>query len=128
MTADRVPLLASVDATVAALSTTPADAGIVHLAQLYAAELDGAAARRRQADRVVEAVRDELGEDSRLYEEVAALRAALSERRALLDVGRALHAALVELGASPKARGAKGGTAPRTGPSTLQALRGGAVG
>ena len=125
MTADRVPLLASVDRTVAAATTEDADAALVHLAQLYAAELDGASARRRQADRVAAAARAELGDESALYEEVEALRAALSERTALLSLGKALHAALAELGATPKARGAKAAPAKPGGSGNLHALRGG---
>ncbi|MGL5910227.1 MAG: hypothetical protein ACRCZP_09510, partial [Phycicoccus sp.] len=67
-------LLASVDATIAALPTQPSDAALVHLAQLYAAELDGSAARSRQADRVARDVLAEHGPESALMEQVEGLR------------------------------------------------------
>lgn len=121
MTAD---LLTSVNATVAALPIEEADAALVHLVELYAAELDGAAAWRARADAHARRVRSELGPESALYEETDALRAKLSERAALLAVGKQLHAALAELGASPKARGAAAAPAKSPG-GKLHALRGG---
>lgn len=123
MSDDQVPLLASVDRTVAALATVDADAALVHLVQLYAAEIDGAAAWRDRADRHARRVREQLGDESALYEETAALAAALSQRSALLAVGKALHAALVELTASPKARSAGAPKRPTAGASTLAGLR-----
>jgi hypothetical protein len=119
-------LLAAVDATVAALPADPADTALIELARRYAAEIDGAAAWAGRADRHAQRVRAEHGEESALYEEVDALRAKLSERAALLAAGKALHAALAELLATPKGRGAK--PAPAGSGGRLHALRGGLAG
>jgi hypothetical protein len=122
---DRVPLLESVDATVAALPTEGADAAIVHLAQMYAAQIDRAAAMAGSAAKLAREVREEHGDESALYERVQALAAKVSERDTLDRLGARLHAALVELGASPKARSVKGAPAKPKGASTLSGLRGG---
>lgn len=116
-------LLESVEKTVDALPIHDIDAAIVHLAQLYADEVDNAAAWRARADRAARTVREEHGDDSALYEEVEALRAKLSERAALLALGKQLQSALVELGATPRSRAAKSGTPNGAAPSTLTTFR-----
>lgn len=120
---DRILLLESVEKTVDGLATVDVDAAIVHLAQLYADEVDTAAAWRARADRAARKVREEHGDESALYEEVEALRAKLSERTALLALGKQLQSALVELGATPRSRAAKSGTPNGAAPSTLTMFR-----
>ena len=124
---DRILLLESVEKAVDELATVDVDAAIVHLAELYADEIDKAAAWRARADRAARKVREEHGDDSALYEEVEALRAKLSERTALLALGKQLQSALVELGATPRSRKAKSGspTPPATSPlAAFRALNG----
>lgn len=111
--AQRVPLLESVDRTVAALDTSDADAAVVHLAQLLAREIDQAATVARAA---AKALRDVAQDgDEALVEQVTALRAKLGEREALDRIGARLATLLVELQATPKARAAKGPGVPATG-------------
>lgn len=107
--APRVSLLDAVSTTLDARPDEPRDAAAAELARRYAAEIDGAAAARARADRVAERVFEEQGSESALYEEVQSLRAKLSERTALLGLGKNLHALLVDLMAVPRARQGKGG-------------------
>ena len=93
----------AVEATVAALALEESDAALVELAQAYARELDGAAAAARRADKAVQEAA--LHGDEEHVAEVEALRKALSARVALEKLGRELRATLVELHATPKARG-----------------------
>lgn len=113
-------MLEHVDQTIAALAHEEVDAAAVELAREYARELDGAAAWRGRADRAAKAaaLRDPEGA---LAEELAALQAKLSERTALVQVGKLLHALLAELQATPKSRG--GVKAPAATGGTLHRLR-----
>jgi hypothetical protein len=96
-------MLNEVDATIAALTPEDVDAAAVELARSYARELDGAAAIRARADKAAKEAR--LSGDDEHAAEVEALRAKLSERAALVQVGNLLHKLLAELNATPKARG-----------------------
>ncbi|MHA6626896.1 hypothetical protein ACU61A_15785 [Pseudonocardia sichuanensis] len=119
--AQRVPLLESVDRTVAALATTDADAAVVHLAQLLAREIDQAGTVARAA---AKALRDAAADgDEALVEQVTALRTKLGEREALDRIGARLATLLVELQATPKARAAKGPAAPPAAGGKLAGLR-----
>lgn len=115
----------SVDRTVGALALPEREAevsaALVALARRYASEIDGAAAAAAQARRLVADVQREQGPDSALAERVEALAAQVSERAALRELGKLLHAALADLQATPKSRGLK--VAPQTGPSPLARLR-----
>lgn len=112
-------MLDEVNATLAALSLDPSDAAAQELCRTYARELDGAAAVRARADRAVKEAR--LRGDDEHTVEVDALRAKLSERAALVQVGKLLHLLLAELQATPKARG--GFKAPPSKTGTLHRLR-----
>lgn len=94
----------AVATTVAALAAEDRDRAATALAELLAAELDGAAAWRARADKIARELRAE-EPDSFLLEEVDALRAKLSERACLDRIGGQLRALLVELQATPKSRG-----------------------
>ena len=125
MSEDRVTLLASVDRAVAALPTQDDDAAIVHLAQHYADKIDRAEARAASAAKLAREVMAEHGPESALFERVDALAAKVSARDTLDRLGARLQAALVELGATPKARAAGGKGAPPARPaaSSLAGLR-----
>lgn len=98
-------LLEAVDATLGALSLADEDAALAELTRLYARQVDQAAAVRSAADR---ALRDAEREgDEELIEQVRALRAKLSERDTLDRIGQRVHAALIELQATPKQRPAR---------------------
>jgi hypothetical protein len=112
-------MLSEVDQTIAALTLEDADAAALELARTYARELDGAAAIRARADKAAKEAR--LSGDDEHAAEVEALRAKLSERSALVQVGKLLHALLAELNATPKARG--GFKAPPSKTGTLHRLR-----
>jgi hypothetical protein len=113
-------MLNEVNQTIDALQLEDADAAALELARTYAQELDGAAVWRARADKAAKAAR-ELDPDGALIEEMEALRAKLSERAALVQIGRLLHALLAELNATPKARG--GFKAPPSKTGTLHRLR-----
>lgn len=99
----RTSLRAEVDRTVAALPQADGDAAAVHLARLLAQQIDDRATVARAAAKALgQAVA--LGDDT-LIEQVEALRARLGEREALDKLGARLLAVLVELQATPKARG-----------------------
>jgi hypothetical protein len=112
-------MLEHVDQTIAALALEDADAAALELARTYARELDTAAAIRARADKAVKEAR--LRGDDEHTAEVEALRAKLSERAALVQVGKLLHLLLAELNATPKARG--GFKAPPSKTGTLHRLR-----
>jgi hypothetical protein len=113
-------MLSEVEHTIAALALEDVDAAALELARTYAQELDGAAAWRARADKAVRAAR-EADPDGALFEELEALRAKLSERAALVQVGKLLHLLLAELNATPKARG--GFKPPPSKNGTLHRLR-----
>jgi hypothetical protein len=95
-------MVAAVDVTISALDLTEVDQAAVKLAGRYAAALDESGAIDRQASRVLE--KAATSGDDELYEEVAALRAKLSARSALLSVGMRLESLLDALGATPSSR------------------------
>ena len=98
-------MLAEVETTIAALTLERADAAALELCRTYARELDGAAAVRARADKAVKEAWLRADDEGALAEELEALRAKLSERAALVQVGNLLHRLLAELQATPKARG-----------------------
>jgi len=108
-----VSMLDEVDATIAALPVEDIDAAALELARTYARELDGAAAWRARADKAAREARGTGDEEHAA--EAEALRAKLSERAALVQVGKLLHALLAELNATPKARGVVKAPAAKTG-------------
>jgi hypothetical protein len=123
-----VSLLEPVSTSLAALDLGEKDAGAAALAQLYARQIDRAAATAALADRALRDV-EKRGDDV-LIEMVQALKARLSERDTLDRLGARLTAVLVELHATPRARAAGKVATPAapTGPSPLQGLRGGRAG
>jgi hypothetical protein len=112
-------MLNEINQTIDALQLEDVDAAALELARTYARELDTAAAIRARADKAVKEAR--LRGDDEHTAEVEALRAKLSERAALVQVGKLLHALLAELNATPKARG--GFKAPPSKTGTLHRLR-----
>ena len=114
-------MLNEVEQTIAALPHEDVDSAAVELARAYARELDGAAAWRARADKAAERAHEDRDSEDPLLAEVDALRAKLSERTALVQVGKLLHALLAELQATPKARG--GVKAPAKGENKLEAMR-----
>lgn len=102
-------LAPAVAETLSNLELSGEDLALSRLAQTYAEQIDRAAGAAAGADRVLREI--DQGEDPDLYEMVSALKAKLSERAAVSDLGPKLLAALDALGASPKARAsaAKGG-------------------
>jgi len=97
-------LSAALDASLAALDPDDRDGALAALLGLYARELDGAAAVAARAAKTAREVEREHGADSALYEQVQALQAALSRRQALDKIGARLHAGLVEMLGTPRAR------------------------
>lgn len=112
-------MLEHVNLTLTELKLDPQDAAAQELCRTYARELDGAAAVRARADKAVKEAR--LRGDDEHTAEVEALRAKLSERSALVQIGNLLHKLLAELQATPKARGGLKPAAAKTG--TLHRLR-----
>lgn len=104
----REKLADAVARTVQSFAESDVDAAAMALADLLARQIDGAAAVARQADKVLAAIGDD-EEDADAREMVQALRAKLTERDTLDKLGARLLAVLVELQATPKARGAKPG-------------------
>jgi hypothetical protein len=121
--AEDVALLPRVVANLAELDLDPRDQAAARLAELYARRIDKAGVIAAAADR---ALRDAvLSGDPALAEQVGALKAKLAEQVALKDLGARLEAVLAALGATPAAR-VKVPAALPSGPSKLQAFRGGA--
>lgn len=114
-TPDGVPALESGPARLSdALETSLAAAGLqlvdqalAGLLRLYARELDGADAMAARARRLARDVTDELGPENALAERVAALEAGLAKRQAVDRIGQRLHAGLVEMLGTPRARAGK---------------------
>lgn len=96
----------AVTATLGALGLTDVDQAAARLADSYARALDQASAIEAAADRVLRAVERDSDADPDLVDQMRALRNRLTARQALADLGPKLTAALVELGATPKARAA----------------------
>lgn len=117
----------AVDETVAALPREATDSALIAYVEALADEIDE---RERVATYAAAAIR-KYDEDPERYgieigEALGALKAKLSARDTLDRLGARLHAALVELGASPRAR-AKGEApkAAKIGSSALSLMRGG---
>jgi len=118
-------LEAAVEVTLSALDLEPEDLAISRLSLRYARELDQAAAVAAQADKVLRAIgrSDDAPED--VLEMVSALKAKLSARSAVEQIGPKLQSALDALGATPKARKAltDGSKGAPSGRSRLAAFR-----
>lgn len=122
--ADRL-LAPAVAETLDKLELGAEDRAVAKVAERYAREIDQADAAAAQAEKVLRAI----GDDPDLHELVSALKAKLSARVAVSDLGPKLVAALNELGASPKARAAVGkGGASRGANGKLAAIRAGRAG
>lgn len=117
----------AVDETVAALPREATDAALIAYVEALADEID----ERERVARYAAAAVAKFDQDPERYgveigEALGALRAKLSARETLDRLGARLHAGLVELGASPRAR-AKGEApkAARVASSALSLMRGG---
>lgn len=115
----RETLSTALDRTVKALQAEDVDAAAVRLAQLYARQIDQAAAVAKLADQALYTARED--GDLEVVDMVAALRAKLGERLALDRLGARLTALLVELHATPKSRPVK--PAAPEGSNVLAQLR-----
>lgn len=82
------------------------DGALVALLGALARELDGARAISRAADNALRTAQREYPDDPVLHEQITALRAALAERTALDKLSQRLLAGYVELGLTPRSRGA----------------------
>lgn len=112
-------MLEAVEFTCAAMVAEDIDVAAVELAKLYAKQLDQAAIVRRQADKALREA--EASGDETLIEQVSALRAKVSEQGCIDRIGQRLHNLLIELQATPKARGGTKVGPPKAG--TLHQLR-----
>jgi hypothetical protein len=116
----------AVDEATAALPLQPQDVGLKVYALMLAESIDERERLAEIADRTLRKAEDEYGEEGvDVLDELRTLRAKLSARETLDRLGTNLHRALVELGASPRAR-AKG-EAPKVtqaSGSKLSMLRG----
>lgn len=110
----------SLDSTIAALDPAELDAAAVELARIYARQIDQAAAIQARADKAMREA--EKNGDESLIEQMAALRAKLGERECVDRIGARLHALLVDLQATPKARAGVAKPGPKAG-GTLHRLR-----
>ncbi|HEY0638703.1 MAG TPA: hypothetical protein VGD67_13720 [Pseudonocardiaceae bacterium] len=106
-------LAPAVSETVQALPARPEDSAAVRLAERYAAQIDEAHQIAAELAEIVPA-----GDDQ--ARRLDALTKRVEAHTVLSELGPRLLAVLVELGATPKARGQK---APAAGPSRLAALR-----
>jgi hypothetical protein len=98
----------AVDEATAALPLQAQDVALKVYALMLAESIDERERRADLADRALRRAQDEFGEEGvELLDELRTLRAKLSARETLDRLGTNLHRALVELGASPRAR-AKG--------------------
>lgn len=112
-------MLEAVETTFDAMAREDIDTAAIALARIYAKQLDQAAIIRRQADKALAAAED--SGDETLIEQVAALRAKVSEQGCIDRIGQRLHNLLIELQATPKSRG---GTKPAVATGgTLHQLR-----
>ena len=119
----------AVDDATAALSLQPQDIGLKVYALMLAESIDERERLAEIADRALRKAERDLGEENAdLFAELRTLRAKLSARETLDRLGTNLHKALVELGASPRARAeGKVPRAPSAATSNpLTMLRGGA--
>lgn len=112
-------MIEAVDITCSAIVSEDIDTAAIELAKVYAKQLDQAAIIRRQADKALQAA-EESGDEA-LIEQVASLRAKVSEQGCIDRIGARLHALLESLQATPKARGGLKPAPSKTG--TLHRLR-----
>lgn len=114
--------------SIAALELTARDRGAAALAHALATEIDEAKAAERVATKALARARNE--DDPELEEVIRALRAKVGHRDAIVRCGQRLEGILVQLGATPGARGkaAPVGPTPGTFGGPLAVLRGGAAG
>jgi hypothetical protein len=119
-------LRTAVDATLAALDLGDRDQAAAELARLLADEIDQAEVAERVAERALRMTSDEPDEDVELKDLIRSLRTRCGHRDAIVRCGQRLEGILVQLQATPAARGKTSGT-PFTG-GALQALRGGLAG
>jgi hypothetical protein len=103
--------------TLDALDLRPEDAAVAQLVREYAAQVDKAA--------VIAAQLAKLPASPDFEEELGRLRARVSAHTTLIDLGPKIQAALIELGATPKARAALPSSTKRA-PGKLHSMRGGA--
>lgn len=116
----------AVDEATAALPLQPQDIGLKVYALMLADSIDERERLAEVADRALRRAEDQYGEEGiDVLDELRTLRAKLSARETLDRLGTNLHRALVELGASPRAR-AKGEApkATQASGSKLSMLRG----
>jgi len=116
----------AVETSTAALPLQPQDGALREYALMLAESIDERDRLADIADRALQRAEREYGEEGvEVTDELRALRAKLSARETLDKLGARLHAALVELGASPRARAE--GKAPKlaTSSSKLAAIKGG---
>lgn len=114
----------AVATTLAALELSDADQAAAELARQLADEIDSAERNERVAERALYLA--EQSDSVELEDLIRTLRAKASHRDAIVRVGQRLEAVLVQLQATPAARGkAASSTAPFVG-GALSVLRGGA--
>ena len=121
----------AVDDATAALPLQPQDVGLKVYALMLAESIDERNRLAEIADRALRRAEDAYGDEGvDVLDELRTLRAKLSARETLDRLGTNLHKALVELGASPRARAE--GKAPKApiggGSDPLTLMRGGRVG
>jgi hypothetical protein len=122
----------AVDEATAALPLQAQDIALKVYALMLADSIDERNRLAEIADRALRRAQDEYGEEGvELLDELRTLRAKLSARETLDRLGTNLHKALVELGASPRARAE--GKAPKApigggGANALALMRGGKTG
>lgn len=120
----------AVDDATAALPLQPQDVGLKVYALMLAESIDERERLAEIADRALRRAEEAYGEEGvDVLDELRTLRAKLSARETLDRLGTNLHRALVELGASPRARAE--GKAPKAplgnAANALAVMRGGAA-
>ncbi len=121
-------LRAAVDQTLEAIDVAPEEAAAAELARQLASEIDDAATAERWATLALRQVADDDDPDAELEELIRGLKAKVSRRDALVRVGQRLEAVLVQLQATPAARGKAASAGPPRVAGALTALRGGRTG
>ena len=120
-----------VERTLSALKLSDEYAAAGQLARVYAAQLDSAEAAERAADRVLSDAR-RTGADDETIEALQSLRAKLSARQTIANIGPRLAELLGRLLATPKDAGSDKPATPETTPAartgSLAMLRGGKSG
>jgi hypothetical protein len=120
-----------VERTLSALDLDDEFAAAAALARVYAGQLDSARDAEKAADRVLTAARRQ-GEDDETVEMIQALRAKLSARQTVVNIGPRLAELLGRLLATPKDAGASKPVDTQSRPATrtgsLAMLRGGKTG